>query len=216
MIRYTALGDSITAGEDATSPPLAYPRLAVRLLRGRGVQAAGRVLAVPGWTSADLRQSVALNPITPLREATAVSVWVGGNDVARAGLAMAGGASEDIVKHVLAGYAVNLAATVQLIRTVSDARILLCTQYNPFPNTPLSCQAIDSLNDITASVAKRNRATLVPVHRWIDGSQAALLADYRTGRIEDALRGPLPIHPNNRGHEVIAKGMLPYLERTKR
>ncbi|HEU4964542.1 MAG TPA: SGNH/GDSL hydrolase family protein, partial [Bacilli bacterium] len=175
MIRYTALGDSITAGESATSPARAYPGLVLRSLRRSGTQADGLVLAVPGWTSGDLEQGLELNPVTPLSEATAVTLWVGGNDLAQAGLAMANGAPRSVVEHTLTGYARHLETMCGLIRKVSPAKLLLCTQYDPFPNTPLSREGINALNTITTGVAKRHRATVVPVHSWIDGRQAELL-----------------------------------------
>ncbi|WP_067931875.1 SGNH/GDSL hydrolase family protein [Alicyclobacillus kakegawensis] len=206
MHGFTALGDSITAGRDATSPGRAYPGLTASLLGKTGRPVVAHVLAEPGWTSAALTAAVLENPILPLRQSDAVVVWIGGDDLAYAGLRMLRGAPSTIVAKALTAYAKDLAFLCRLIRKVSNARILVCTQYNPFPNSPLARDAIGKLNHTTKQVAATAGAELMPVHAWFSGRQQAFIAGYRSGRIEDALASPvLPIHPNDAGHRMIAE-----------
>ncbi|MCL6625121.1 SGNH/GDSL hydrolase family protein [Alicyclobacillus shizuokensis] len=206
MRGFTALGDSITAGRDATSPGRAYPGLTASLLGKTGRPVVAHVLAEPGWTSAALTAAVLENPVLPLRRSDAVVIWVGGDDLAYAGLRMLRGAPSTTVAQALATYADDLAFLCRFIRKVSKARILVCTQYNPFPNSPLAGGAIGKLNHTTEQVAAAAGAELVPVHTWFSGRQREFIAGYRSGRLEDALASPvLPIHPNDAGHRTIAE-----------
>lgn len=212
LFLYTALGDSITAGESATSPAFAYPHRLVSMLRKRNIPADGAVLANPGWTSAALRSAVLENSTFYLSRANAISIWVGGDDIAFTGLALLEGAPRSVVPQTLRNYGMGAGQLVGAIRKVSKAKVILCTQYNPFPNSPLAAEAIRALNDVTATVASRTGAIVAPAHKWFAGREAVLIAGYRTGRLQDALRGGrLPVHPNDAGHRVIAEGLLPLL-----
>lgn len=208
---YTALGDSITAGELASSPARAYPSLVVSMLqRTRSARSIGEVLAAPGWTSQELTSAVFDNSSVYLREASSISIWVGGDNLADAALAMLHGARRTVIEQSIIAYGKSLALLVGAIRRVSPAQIILCTQYNPFPNTPIATMGIDALNEATRMVAGRTGAVIAPTEAWFAGRQAELIAGYRTGTIRDALTSPiLPVHPNNRGHRVIAEGLFP-------
>lgn len=207
---YTALGDSITAGELATSPARAYPSLVTQNLRQHRRGWFGEVLAEPGWTSQTLNAAVWENGPIPLRESNVITIWVGGDNLADAALAMLSGARPTILKRSLAGYMQSLRALIVGIRRVSRAGVVVCTQYNPFPNTPIAAQGIAALNEATRAVAAATSAAVAPVDEWFTGRQAELIAGYRTGRVQDVFRSvPVPIHPNNRGHRVIADGLTP-------
>jgi len=215
MFLYTALGDSITAGAGAVSWQMAYPSLIVRKIQHAGTSrpkgaAACEVLAYPGWTSADLEDAVFENSDVYLRQACAVSIWVGGDDLAYAGISMLHGAPKSIIARSLERYRRSLTGLVAGVRRVSTCRIILCTQYNPFPNSPLATEGITALNVVTQTVAVQHGAVLAPAHAWFAGRQRQLIRGYRRGLLEDVLRSPvLPIHPNNLGHRVIAQGMTP-------
>jgi acyl-CoA thioesterase-1 len=212
MYRYTTLGDSITAGEDATAPDRAYPGLMATLISRRGMAAYANVLAQPGWTSADLTAAVFSNPPAPLTQSRAVSIWIGGDDLAAAGLQMLRGAPQSVAITALKRYERDIALLVGHIRRVSQAKIVLCTQYNPFPHSPIAVTAVDGLNTATARLANTLHTALAPVHTWFAGREAELIAFYRSGRLEDALTSPrLPVHPNNLGHRVIAEHLLPFV-----
>ncbi|ASS74403.1 hypothetical protein CIG75_04990 [Tumebacillus algifaecis] len=213
MICYTALGDSITAGLNATSYSLAYPSLIVQGAKKRGKEAALRVVAHNGWTSGAL---VAALPyaLDAVRRSTTVTIWIGGNDLLKAAIAIVGQGRpvKAAVAGLLTSYGHNLEQIVSTIGRHSSARVVLCTQYNPFPNSPVALEAVGALNSVTEQAAKRLHTELAPVHSWIEGNQPTLIEGYRTGRIEDALQlFRRPIHPNNAGHAVIARHLSSYI-----
>lgn len=209
-MRYTALGDSITAGERATSPALAYPSLITAQLRREQPGSFGEVLAQPGWTGQDLTYAVFENSAIPLRDATTITIWVGGDNLVNAALAMLSGAHSTVLKTSLVAYGKSLTVLITGIRRLSKARIIVCTQYNPFPNTPIAEQGVAALNEATLTVAAKTGVIVAPVNSWFAGRQAELIAGYRTGQVQDVFRTPgAPVHPNDRGHRVIANGLLP-------
>lgn len=215
MIFYTAMGDSITYGESASSPQRAYPALVASLLRSRSKQVHGLILAEPGWTSNSLLQAVLSDTSFPLQSSTTISIWIGGDDLLQAGLTALRNPSPDVFTRGLLIFRQNLDSLIRLIRRSSRAQIVLCTQYNPFPNTALAAEAISNLNEVIADVAARHTALLAPADSWFTGREAELIAGYRHGRLEDAAAnlpfGPYPIHPNDKGHSVIAHNLAPYI-----
>ncbi|UOF92099.1 SGNH/GDSL hydrolase family protein [Fodinisporobacter ferrooxydans] len=213
MIIYTALGDSITAGASASSPFLAYPSLICKLLRSkRGLNVIANVLAEPGWTSEALLTSVLQTPATILKKSSSISIWIGGDDLITAGVSLLQGAPETIIQDTLKTYERNLAKLVNTIRNVSSGRIIVCSQYNPFPNSPLAVEAIAALNQVIHLTAGRFHLSLAPVDAWFSGNLETWIAGYKRGRLEDILTSKSPpIHPNNDGHRVIAEGLIPFL-----
>ncbi|MCL6444928.1 MAG: SGNH/GDSL hydrolase family protein [Alicyclobacillus sp.] len=207
---YAALGDSITAGESATSQACAYPSLVVTGLRQhRHSTVVGEVLAEPGWTSENLMQVVVANGPWVLGQAQVVSVWVGGDDLAQAALTMLHGAPGHVLARSLQRYAVHLRTLICYIQRNSRSHIIVCTQYNPFPHSAIAAQAVDALNTAIASVAGDVHVAVAPMHALFAGREAQLIAGYRTGRLQDVLTSPvMPVHPNNAGHRVIAQGLL--------
>jgi len=208
---YTALGDSITFGESASSFENAYPQLAVSALNSKSRKTEGRVLARSGWNSGDLLRALMWRGTPMIRDASVVSVWIGGVDLAKSalfsyklGLPIPG-------NRIVTNYRSNFSAILEHIRRNSSARIVCCTQYNPFPNSSLAVEWIGRLNGLTSEIAHSYDAQVVPCHKWFEGRQAELIYGYRNGMVEDALGGFYPIHPNDRGHRVIAKGLVPYL-----
>lgn len=210
MFLYTALGDSITAGDGAPSWAQAYPSLVVSMLEMRCSPATGEVLAQPGWTSATLQGTVVEHSVIYLTEAKAISIWVGGDDLAQAGIAVLRGASPNVIGQSIVRYGNNISRLVVWVRKLSRATVILCTQYNPFPNSPVAAEGVSALNAVTAEVAGRLGTVLAPVHTWFDGHQSALIYGYRTGRLEDVITSAQPpIHPNRQGHQVIARHLAP-------
>ncbi len=205
---YTALGDSISVGMNGGGDG-GYVRRIITDMRGRSdAPVRGGIIAGTGWTSSALVGATQCG-IGRLRVSDTVSIWIGGNDLGFS--AMRGGIDEKLIEAALVRYAHNLHRICGTVRQVSGARIVLCTQYNPFPNSKIACQGVAALNAVTKKVAKEHKATVAPVHKWFDGNQARLIDGYRSGRLEDALQPPRPIHPNERGHAVIASGLFPYV-----
>jgi lysophospholipase L1-like esterase len=211
LMIYTALGDSITFGENASSWVKAYPQLTVSTLNSSSCRVAGYVLARPGWSSNDLLDA-AIWQGSSISQSAVVSIWIGGVDITNAALLSLRNQQPLAAKQIVTNYGRNLRAILTQIKRESHARIICCTQYNPFPNSPLSVEWIDRLNRKTKEVALSYDINIAPINTWFEGKQADLIYGYRKGKIEDALSGSLPIHPNDRGHRVIAKGLAPYID----
>lgn len=209
---YTALGDSITFGENASSCANAYPQLIVSTLNSSSSRrVAGYVLARPGWSSYDLLDAAVWQGSSIICRSAVVTIWIGGIDLANAALSSLRNHQPLAVTRVLTRYERNLRALLIQIKRESHARIICCTQYNPFPNSPLAAEGIDRLNRLTNEISQSYDVTVAPTHTWFEGKQAELIYGYRNGKIEDALSGFLPIHPNDRGHRVIATGLARYM-----
>ncbi|MGG6309372.1 SGNH/GDSL hydrolase family protein [Paenibacillus macerans] len=209
---YTALGDSITFGDNASSPKQAYPHLAVMALNQTGARkATGYVLARSGWTSSNLLDAVLWQGSEMIKRSSVVSIWIGGVDLANAAITpfVQGGPFPNT--EMLAQWKRNLNHILKHIRKTSRTRIVCCTQYNPFPHSPIAVEWIARLNRTTKEIAEGYDAKVAPAHKWFEGKQAELIDGYREGQLEDLLSGTLPIHPNDRGHRAIAKGLGPYL-----
>ncbi|WP_424768428.1 SGNH/GDSL hydrolase family protein [Paenibacillus sp. sgz302251] len=208
---YTALGDSITFGENASSMAKAYPQLAVSTLNSRSRKVTGYVLALPGWSSNDLLNAVIRQGSSIISESAVVSIWIGGVDLANSALSSFRNQQPLHAQQALNDYKTNLNAILTHIKKGSRARIICCTQYNPFPNSPIAVEWIGRLNRMTSRLARSYDVNIAPVHAWFEGKQADLIYGYRNGKIEDALSGFMPIHPNDRGHRAIARELTPYL-----
>lgn len=213
---YTALGDSITYGDSASSKEKAYPQLAVSSLNTSSQNAGVRVLARPGWTSSDLLYAVMRQGSSYFRDSTDVSVWIGGVDLANAAIFAFQNGLPLNARQIEGEYRRNLNGILHHIKRSSRARIICFTQYNPFPNSPLAVEWIGRLNQMIHEIAQSYDARVVPAHKWFEGKQADLIYGYKRGVIEDALGGFYPIHPNDKGHRVIAKGLVPFLETQRR
>ncbi|GGH36233.1 spore germination lipase LipC [Paenibacillus segetis] len=211
LMIYTALGDSITFGENASSWAKAYPQLSVSTLNSDSCRARGFVLARPGWSSSDLLDAVIWRGSPLISHSSVVSVWIGGVDLANAALTSVRSKKPLAVQHFVTSYRRNLGTIFTRIKKGSRARIICCTQYNPFPNSPVAVESIGQFNRMINELAHSYDVTVAPTHKWFEGKQTGLIHGYQKGKIEDALSGFMPIHPNDRGHQVIATGLGPYL-----
>ncbi|QMV42060.1 SGNH/GDSL hydrolase family protein [Cohnella cholangitidis] len=211
MKTYTALGDSITAGIGASSPTSAYPCVVAKWLREKSCPTAVGTFAYPSWTSTDLRLALSEHDYSPVRKSSVTSIWIGGDNLIAAGLLILKGAGTQAIPKLLSQYEHDVIAIVKDTRRLSKTSIILCTQYNPFPNAPIAVQSIQALNGITQRIAFRYRTKLASVHQWFANNQAELIAGYRNGRLEDGAAGSLPVHPNDKGHMRIARGLIPLI-----
>jgi lysophospholipase L1-like esterase len=206
MISYIALGDSITFGQNASSSSRAYPSRVTSMLKLKGIQAQRIVIAQPSWTSADLAEVIYTDP-SFLACANVVTVWIGGNDLIDYGLSLLREPAAPILG-MMNRYQRRLDTILQLVRIMGVKYIICCTQYNPFPNSVIAVDAIRIMNQLITESATTNRCLVARVDRWFSGNEHSLIKGYRDGHAEDALRGFAAVHPNDQGHEVIAKGLF--------
>lgn len=206
-----ALGDSITVGEDASSRYCAYPYLIKSRLGQRlSSHIELKIIARSGWTSTVLMTALFNQDPDYIRRSKVIIVWIGGDDLVKAGRAILQGSDANSLTLMLTSYKKNLTTMVRGIKQISRAKIILCTQYNPFPHSPIAVSAIKSLNQITKEVAASFHTDLAPVHTAFAGREALLIQGYNGGKIEDVFDGAIPpIHPNNEGQRVAADVIYP-------
>lgn len=206
MISYIALGDSITFGQQASSSCKAYPSRVTSMLKLKGIQAKRFVIAQPSWTSADLAEEIYADP-SRLSCAKVVTVWIGGNDLIHFALSSLREPATPILE-MMNRFKRRLDIILGLVRIMGVKHIICCTQYNPFPNSVIAVDAIRTMNQLITASAKTNCCLVARVDRWFSGNEHSLIYGYRGGHAEDALRGFAAVHPNDQGHEVIAKGLF--------
>ncbi|QGQ94307.1 SGNH/GDSL hydrolase family protein [Paenibacillus psychroresistens] len=211
MFEYMALGDSITVGVGASSRCCAYPWLIKQSLVQKLASPVGlRVVARSGWTSAALMTSLFSQDPNLIRRSNVIVIWIGGDDLVKAGRAILRGRDSKLLTLMLTRYKQNLNTMICGIKRISNAKIILCTQYNPFPNSPIAISSIQSLNQITKAAATCHRTELALIHLAFAGHEAQLIQCYNGGRIEDVFNGTTPpIHPNNAGQRVAADVIYP-------
>lgn len=215
-MHFVSLGDSITYGEGASNPCRAYPSVLAQIMRRsmRRSETRGEVLAQPGWTSASLTNAVIQNGPETLSTSSHILIWIGGDDLAMGGLAALHSTRKKPVQTIeqsLTAYARHLGSLIRYVQKTSGATLLVCTQYNPFPNSAIAVQGIGALNTATEKVGRAMGVHVVPSATWFQGRQSELIAGFRSGTLRDAQRKPLPIHPNDAGHLVIAEGLAAHM-----
>jgi hypothetical protein len=187
MFIYAALGDSITFGQNASSIRKTFP---------------SRIASMLNATELELDPS-------PLRLANAVSLWIGGDDLVRGGQLLQG--SSKAIDGVIRQFEKRLVYLLVIIRAMGLSNIICCTQYNPFPNSPIAVKAIETLNRAIIGTAMKYGCSVARTDHWFSGKEALLIDGYRSGTIEEVARGITAVHPNDAGHNVIAKGLLPFV-----
>lgn len=206
------LGDSIAYGECASSLARAYPQVAARAMAaGWRAPVETRVLARPGWTSADLAAAVT-GETSALEGADAAAILVGGDDLVHAAIASLGtGHMRLHLRRAYDRYTCDL-ASIAAACCRAEVPIVFCTMYNPFPTSPLAASAIGGLNQIVIQAANRIGAPVAPVNAWFAGREPLVICGYRSGRLEDVLAGGrAPVHPNDLGHRIIGLGLAAYI-----
>lgn len=208
MFLYAALGDSITFGQNASTIDKAYPYRIVSMLHAKGLPAKTVVVARPGWTSVELAGALHEEPCA-LSFAKTASVWIGGNDILRYGLPLLQGISGNAINGAIHQYKRRLDGILGLIRSTGLKNVVCCTQYNPFPRSTIALKATAILNQTITESAAKNGCLVARVDQWFSGNEARLIDGYRSGYVEEAVRGFAAVHPNDEGHRIIAEGMLP-------
>jgi lysophospholipase L1-like esterase len=226
---YVALGDSVAAGRGASQPALSYTGRELERLRSQAV--AGRVwldsYATGGATSDGLlRWQVprAAERLAALRDgrlagrrAAAVTVTIGGNDLlALTGQAFLSGQlpSEATVAAAAAEVERNVELALAALVTAAGpgVPITVTTYYNPFPT-----------GETTESFDRLGRRSVEAVNSAIVRAAEQYPQQVRVARVDlllpndGAIRTYLAdeIHPNDRGHAVIASAVARAWERER-
>lgn len=201
---YAALGDSITFGYVASPEKRFTTRIQSTLAKRQRVSMF--VHARPGWTSKQLLRSLKKVPTAIWDEASVITILIGGNDLLRHVPWLLGGDTGRSIK-VADRLRENL---TEIIRTVRrpHTKILVSTIYNPFPNYLLAAECTTIINKSIRLAVHRENGILVDTHAVFLGKEHRFVEGYRGGELRDfKLRGN-PIHPNDAGHEAIARAFL--------
>lgn len=206
------MGDSIAYGECASAPSRAYPLVAARAIAAERHTAVDTcVIAQPGWTSWNLAQAVSADPAA-FTGADVALMFVGGDDLIQAGLAtLNGGRLRRQLAEAYARYARNFDRIAGACQR-QGIPLVCCTLYNPFPRSPIAVAAVSGLNQVIVQRAMARGIPVAPVDAWFAGREPLVIAGYRSGRLEDILRGgEAPVHPNDLGHRLIGLGLARYI-----
>ncbi|WP_067934823.1 SGNH/GDSL hydrolase family protein [Alicyclobacillus kakegawensis] len=202
---YAALGDSITYGYCASSEKARYVnRIQAALSKQERVNMFVR--AKPGWTSRQLLKSLKDVPECIWGEARLVTILIGGNDFLKAMPWLLDGNHGRLLR-VAGQVQDNLTEIVQTVRS-PDSTILIGTMYNPFPNSLVAKECIDTLNQVIGHVATRERLILADVRGRYYGNEHEFVDCYRRGQLRDFRIRNNPIHPNDKGHAAISSVFL--------
>jgi lysophospholipase L1-like esterase len=201
-----ALGDSITAGyhlpgQTGLQPsPNAFPSL----IGERHFNVTN--LGVPGWTSTNLLNALTDPRFTnSLRTADVVTLDIGNNDLLQAAGLTGGVLTSPPDPQKIADAAkqltINLNSIITIIKTQTNAPIILYNLYNPFgANDPMFSslhtfgeQIVIAVNtQVIAPTAVLQGTLLADAYSAFNGKQAKYII-------------PGDIHPNLAGHKALAK-----------
>ncbi|BCU81500.1 spore germination lipase LipC [Polycladomyces abyssicola] len=204
---YTALGDSITAGYNAPRR-IGYAHRLTKRLKHIGLPAKLYTISKKGWTSGDLLQaSTWLSTRMAIQNARLITVYIGGNDLILAHVKYLLTRNPNVFNQVISTYGNNLHLLYKQIRRLSPVSVYALNLYNPFPHSALPNTWVPVLNQVTADVSTLWNITVVNIYDLFQGMEPLFIDGYQTGRLENYV--PLitrnPVHPNERGHELIAQ-----------
>lgn len=211
MSHFLVYGDSVPAGS-GVSPQCNFVSLLQTHLSRAHPFLQGYNFSVPGLDSPGLYQLLSHGTgLDLVPSASFLVVYIGGNDL------LAG------LPHFLTRGARSIPAMVQhsrqalqrslcLLRRLSGAPLLCGTLYNPYPQIPLAVAAVTLYNErAILPAARAAHARVVPIYEAFLGQETLLLQkSFVNGRAGGSV-DPASVHPNGRGHSVIARLFLQYL-----
>ncbi len=203
---YVALGDSITHGYDSSKPAHRYVDQLTEKLNQMNVTHA-YVNAKPGYTAPQLLASMEKIPPCILAESTLTTVMIGGNDLLRV-LPWYLNDPEEGRRRLETTVIPVVREILEKAKPSSHTILLLCTIYNPFPNSDLAARGVGDYNDMLARLASECSCELVRIDDSYQGRESELVNGYRRGALEDYRLIKNPIHPNDRGHARIAEAIF--------
>jgi len=211
-----ALGDSITFGynmtdtHDNTVPSTQY---AFPYLIGEKEHLKVTDLGIPGWTSTDLLSALhSANFLSAIHGASVITLDIGSNDLlhwaASSGLlADAQGttvptltvAQQEQVAGILTQFGKNLAATLGIIRLVSNAPVVLYNLYDPFP----SISPLHAIAEPLETVQNKEIATVAALYKNVSVANAYSAFNNNQLSYVRVLEGD--VHPTVLGQSILAK-----------
>jgi lysophospholipase L1-like esterase len=202
---YAALGDSITYGYEATTDQAGYVRRFAKALSKR--QPVNVFLnAKPGWTSKQLLKSLSQVPECIWAEAKVVTIMVGGNDILKASPWLLNGSDKTVFK-IAQRVQDHLEQMVETVRQ-PGATVVIGTIYNPFPNSVLAEEYMDTVNKSILRVAEQHNLAVADVRSLFRNQEDKYIKGYKQGVLRDMRLIGNPIHPNDAGHQAIARSFL--------
>lgn len=204
---YTALGDSITEGYSAPGKRGYVNLLSYGLHKEHP---SFRLLNVSrkGWTSRRLLLRLARSPrlVQAVGQADLLTLWIGGNDLIFTYIKGMMSTTPYLYEQALTQYSHHMDQIFAWIHWARSRPFLVCNLYNPFPNSGFARQWVGAFNQVLGGVCQGWGVPLVDIHSAFLGREAKLIHGYRNGTISDIpLIGHRPVHPNRKGHEVIAR-----------
>jgi lysophospholipase L1-like esterase len=202
------LGDSITVGVGAP-PGKGYVNLIASQLAGIYSPLYVRTFSKDGIRSKELYFGILALPHVRqmVRQSKLITLYIGGNDLSLAYLKYRLFGNISVINGAINSFSYYFHQMLQWLRNNSEAIIVTFNLYNPFPNEPLACHFIPVLNEQIAQISDAFDLPVVDVFHAFEGRQQKLIYGYRTGKLASHI--PLlqrnPIHPNTKGHRVIAE-----------
>lgn len=207
---YLALGDSITAGYNATHPQLTFVSQVGHFTQEHQLAKRTILVAKNGWTTRDIWNAAQVIHPTVWEQTNVLTLLTGGNDLRkllrRQYLSLSGAPlSPRLISQRLQEFGFHMDRLCRFVARWDIPHVVVATVYNPVPNFHLGVEAIQGLNSITNEIAEHYRLPTVDVYEAFRDNEAHYIENYRYGRFED-LASPIrrPIHPNNAGHKEIA------------
>jgi lysophospholipase L1-like esterase len=98
----------------------------------------------------------------------------------------------------------------QMVETVRQpgATVVIGTIYNPFPNSVLAEEYMDTVNKSILRVAEQHNLAVADVRSLFRNQEDKYIKGYKQGVLRDMRLIGNPIHPNDAGHQAIAGSFL--------
>lgn len=201
-------GDSIAYGVGAPEGYGFVPVLATLLAQRQRQRVPYLNFGVSGMTSIQLASAFyGLDAwLLGLHKAATVCILIGGDDII-ADIPVLLTKNRQQIQAALVQSQLAYQSILRTVRNVTRCPIVVGTIYNPFPNTELAQYVINTFNAVVIeSSASRYQIPVAPIHDAFSGHQAQLIDGYTNGvALSKSSRGEsVPVHPNARGHRVVA------------
>ena len=203
-----ALGDSITAGVGGKWNR-GYPDHLADLLKPAHPELQLINWGIPGLTATRLIKALRKGDhlYDRLAKASWIVMTIGGNDIMNA---LPRDFSETLPQSPELGkqLARQLDVLIATVVSLSGCPIYLGDLYNPFPQSAAAERIIGQINRTTLHpMAKRYKSVhVVHLSETLRGEEADTIQYYASGTMRDMKKfWRRPIHPNDKGHEKIAR-----------